>query len=143
MFFFFLIILVITGAPLFFCTLTSFNSVSEPRNQVCVLGAINERFEALCDIHMYVCMCLKVSVNFSQPVRVFVFFHNTELVNIILRILNLEGHTNCMIASKVTTILMLFFFSSKKKLKTIKVGMWGVYPEAIDWNIVLDAQILF
>ena len=33
----------------FFGTLTSLNSISEPNNQVCVLGAINERYEALCN----------------------------------------------------------------------------------------------
>ena len=31
---------------IFCCTLTSLNSISEPNNQVCVLGAINERYEA-------------------------------------------------------------------------------------------------
>ena len=44
--------LVITAAPLFFCTLTSPKSISEPNNQVCVLGAINERYGSLCDVHM-------------------------------------------------------------------------------------------
>ena len=27
--------------------------------------------------------------------------------------------------------------------KTSNVGMWGVYPEAIDWNIALRTQISF
>ena len=75
---------------------------------MCVLGAINERYEALCDVHMYDNICLKVSVNYGQPVRVFVFFHETEWVYLILRILNLKGHLNCMIGSKVTTILTQF-----------------------------------
>ena len=57
-----------------FCTLTSLNSIFEPINQVCVLGAINEPYEALCDVHMYVCMCLKVGVNYDQMVRVGVLF---------------------------------------------------------------------
>ena len=51
----------------------------------------------------------------------------------LLGILNLEEDQNCMIGSKVTTILMPFFFS--KKSKTSNIGMLGVYPEAIDWNI--------
>ena len=29
---------------------------------------------------MSICMCKKVSVNYGQPVRVFVFFHKTEWV---------------------------------------------------------------
>ena len=96
---------------------------------MCVLGAINERYEALCDVRMYVCMCLKLSVNYGQTVRVFVFFHKTEWVYMVLRILNLEGQQNCMIGSKVTAILSPFF---SKKFKTSNVGMWGVYPEAVD-----------
>ena len=31
----------------------------------------------------------------------------------------------------------IFFYS-----KTSNVAMWGVYPEAIDWNISLRTQIL-
>ena len=58
----------------------------------------------------------------------------------VLRILNLEEQQNCMIGSKVTAILSRFF---SKKLKTSNVGMWGVYPEAIDWNIALHTQISF
>ena len=76
---------------------------------MCVLGAINERYEALCDVLMYICMCLKVSVNYGQQERVFVFFHKTECVYMVLRILNLEGHQNWTIGSKVTAILMLLF----------------------------------
>ena len=52
----------------------------------------------------------------------------------VLRILNLEGQQNCMIGSKVTTILPHFLFFNSK---TANVGMWGVYPESIDWNIAL------
>ena len=51
----------------------------------------------------------------------------------VLGILNLEGQQNCMISSKVTTILLMYFFNSK----TSNLGMWGVYPEALDWNIGL------
>ena len=47
----------------------------------------------------------------------------------VLRILNLEGQQNCMIDSKITAILPPFF---QKNSKTLNVGMWGVYPEAID-----------
>ena len=81
----------------FFCTLTSLNSISEPINQVCVLGAINDSYEALCNV----CMCQKVSVNYGQQVRFFFFFHKTEWVKMIFSILNLEGHQNCMIGSRV------------------------------------------
>ena len=81
---------------------------------MCVLGAINERYEALCDVRMYVCMCLKLSVNYGQTVRVFVFFHKTEWVYMVLRILNLEEQQNCMIGSKVTTILSPFFQKFQK-----------------------------
>ena len=58
----------------------------------------------------------------------------------VLRILNLEGQQNCMIGSKVTTILSPFF---SKKLETLNIGMWGVYPEAIDWNIAPLTRISF
>ena len=58
-------------------------------------------------------MCLSVIkvviVDYGQTVRVFVFFHNIECVIMVLRILNLEEHQNCMIGSKVTTILPMFF----------------------------------
>ena len=77
---------------------------------MCVLGAINERYEALFDVRMYVCMCLELSVNYGQTVRVFVFFHKTEWVGKVLRILNLEEQLNCRIGSKVTAILSCFFF---------------------------------
>ena len=63
---------------------------------------------------MYVCICLKLSVNYGQTVGDFVFFHKTEWVNMVLRILNLEGQQNCMIGSKVTTILPPFFQKIQK-----------------------------
>ena len=75
---------------------------------------------------MHVCMCLKLSVNYGQTVGVFVFFDVTELVKMVLRILNLEGQQNCMIVSNVTTILTLFF----QKIKNFKRR--HAYPEAID-----------
>ena len=136
----FFIILVTTAAPHFFCTLTSINSISEPNNPVCVLGTINERYEVLCNVRMFVSLCQKLNVNYGQTIAVFVLFHETEWVYDVLRILNLEGQQNCMIGSKVTTILSPFFF---KKLKTSNIGMWGVYPEAIDWNIALLTWISF
>ena len=58
----------------------------------------------------------------------------------VLRALNLEGQQNGMIGSKVTTILPMLFFS--KNSTTSKVDTWGVYPEAIKWNIALLTQIL-
>ena len=57
----------------------------------------------------------------------------------VLRILSLVGQHNCMISSKVTTILPLFF---QKKSKTSNVGMWGVYPEAIDWVSISEEKEL-
>ena len=81
---------------------------------MCVLGAINNRYEALCNVRMYVCMCLKISFNYGQTVGVFVFFHETEGVNMVLGILNLEGQQNCMIGSKVKTILSPFFQKIQK-----------------------------
>ena len=96
---------------------------------MCVLGAINEHYEVLCVVRMYVSLCLKLSVNYSQTVVVFVFFHETEWVYRVLRILNLEGQQNLLIGSKVTAILPQFIH---KNSKTSNIGMWGVYPEAID-----------
>ena len=83
---------------------------------MCVLGAIDESYEAHYNSHIYDSICLKVSVNYGQPVKVifFVFVHKTEWVNMIYRSLNLEGHQNCTIFSKVTTILTPFF---QKNLK--------------------------
>ena len=81
---------------------------------MCVLGAINERYEALCDVRLYVCMCLELSANYGQMVRVFVFFHKAEWVYMVLRILNLEEQLNCMIGSKVTEILSPFFQKFQK-----------------------------
>ena len=36
-----------------------------------------------------------------------VFLHKIECVNMVLRILNLKGHQNCIINSKVTTFLYM------------------------------------
>ena len=46
-----------------------------------------------------------------------------------------------MIGSKVRAILPPFF--SSKNSKTSNVGIWGVYPEAIDCNIVMHTWTLF
>ena len=100
----FFTILVITAAAQFVLHPSSSNSISEPNNRVCVLRAIEARYEAVFNVHMYVSICLKVSVNYSQPGRVFVFFHTTLWVNSVLRIFNIEGQQNCMIGSKVITI---------------------------------------
>ena len=69
---------------------------------MCVLGVIDEHYEALCDVRMYVSMCLKFSVNYGQTVEVlvFFFFYKTEWVFKALRILNLEGQKKCMIVQK-------------------------------------------
>ena len=86
--------IVTKATPQFFSCLffTSFNSIYETNNQVCVLGAINEGYESLVDVNMYVCMCLKVNV-----------------VYMIVGIFNLEGKKNCIIGSKVTIILPTSF----------------------------------
>ena len=81
---------------------------------MCVLRAINERYEALCDVHLYVCMSLELSANYGQTVRVFVFFQKTDWVSRVLRLLNLEEQQNCMIGSKVTAILSPFFQKFQK-----------------------------
>ena len=60
----------------------------------------------------------------------------------VLGILNLKVNQNCIIGSKLATILTLFF-QKKNKSKTLNVGMSGDYPEAIDWNLALRTQILF
>ena len=84
---------------------------------MCVLGAINERYEALCDILIYVCMCLKLRVNYGQTIGVFCIFHETECFCNFLRILNLEGQEDCMIGLKVTAILPPFFENKILKLQ--------------------------
>ena len=81
---------------------------------MCVLGAINERHEIHSDVRMYVSLCLKLSVNYGQTIAVLVFFHETEWVYMILRILNLEGQQNCIFSSKVTTILQPLFKKNQK-----------------------------
>ena len=60
----------------------------------------------------------------------------------VLRILNPDGQVNCIIVSKDTAVLPPFF-SQQKKSKTLTIGMLGVYPEAIDWTIVVRTQISF
>ena len=54
---------------------------------------------------MYVCMSLKT----AKRQEFLSFFNKAELVDMVLRILNLEGEQNCIIGSKVTKILPLFF----------------------------------
>ena len=67
---------------------------------------------------MYVCMYLKGSVNYDQAIGVFVFFHKTECVNMVLRTLNLERQQNCMIGSKVKKKT---FFFQKKNYQTFQL----------------------
>ena len=73
---------------------------------------------------MYMYVTEIVIVDNGQSLRFFVFLHKIEWVSMVLRILNLEGHQNCMIGSKVIAILMPFF---QKNSKTSNVGMFGVY----------------
>ena len=85
------------------------------------MGAINERYEVLCNVRLYVSLCLKLSVNYGQTVAVFVFFHETEWAYKVLRILNLEGQQNCVIGSKVRAILPQFFQTNLKKTSNIGI----------------------
>ena len=60
---------------------------------------------------MFVCLSviIDVVVDKGQSIRVFVFLHKRKWVCVVLRIPNLEGHQNCMIGSKLTTIFTTFF----------------------------------
>ena len=75
------------------------------------LGRVGHRVAM--SVCMYVCVCMSVIkvliVDNGQSIMFFVFFHETEWVNMVLRILNLEWHQNCMIGSKVATIWTMFF----------------------------------
>ena len=105
---------------------------------MCVLGAIIEHYEALYNVHMYVCMCLKECVNYGHPLRFVVFFHKTKCVNIFLKILNLEGQQNSIIGSKNTTIFLMFFFSPKKSKTS---NLWeGIFVTKITNNFDLSSQ---
>ena len=55
--------------------------------------------------------------------------YKIEWVKMVLGILNLEGHQNCINGSKETTTLPPF--KKTKTKKTSNIGMCGVYPEAI------------
>ena len=63
---------------------------------------------------MSVCMYVFVSVikvvivNTGRSIRFFVFLHKIEWLGMVLRILNLEGHHNSIIDSKVTATLTAF-----------------------------------
>ena len=59
--------------------------------------------------------------------RSFCLFSENRVGQYGFRILNLEEQQNCMMGSKVTTILPPFF---SKNSKTSNVGICGVYPEA-------------
>ena len=75
------------------------------------LGQVGHR------VAMSVCMCVcHKSCNcqlWQNGQSFFSFFsssHKIEWVCMVVRIINLEGHQNSMIGSKVTTILTMFFF---------------------------------
>ena len=73
---------------------------------------------------MYVCQYVpKIKCQFRQNGRIFFFFHKTEWVNVVLRILTLEGQQNCMIGSKVKTILPRFFHKIQE-LQTYACGLF-------------------
>ena len=50
-----------------------------------------------------------VIVYYGKIVRFFVFAHKIKWLNMVLIIINLEGHQSCMIGSEVTTILTTCF----------------------------------
>ena len=62
------------GAKICLKLFSSLNSIVENNSQVCVFRAINECYEELCNVRMYVCMYQTGSVNYGQMVGVFVFF---------------------------------------------------------------------
>ena len=79
---------------------------------------------------MYVCMCLKVSVNYGQPVRVFVFVHK-----------KVSKYGLEVSKSRMTAKLYDWFksynhftndFQRTQKLQANVCG--GAYPEAIELN---------
>ena len=106
---------------------------------MCVLGATNERYEALYNVRMYVCMCLRLSVNYGQMIGVFVFFHKRV------------GQYGFKDSKSRRTAKLHDGFKSynnftaifSKTTKTSNVGMWDVYPEALDCKIALCSQISF
>ena len=76
-------------------------------HQLGPLGRVGHRVAM--SVCMYVCVCLSVIVDNGQSIRFFVFLQKIECVDMVLRILNLEGHQHGMIDSKVMTILTTFF----------------------------------
>ena len=59
----------------------------------------------------YVCVST-VTIYLSIMAKVsgfFVFLYKIEWIGLALRMLNLEGHPNCMTVTKVMTILTMFF----------------------------------
>ena len=54
--------------PYFFCTFTFLNWIFEPKNSVGGFRTTIERYEVLNNIRIYAFMCLKMSVNYGQPV---------------------------------------------------------------------------
>ena len=82
---------------------------------------------------MCVCMCVTkvVIVDNGQSIRFLSFFIKRSKV---LRILNLEGHQNCMIGSKDKTILTIFFFGSGTSLLWIMEDSAG----EVLWLVTCD-----
>ena len=89
-------------------------------------------------------VCLSVIkveiVDYGQTVRVFVFFHKLELLFMVLRILNLEGHQNSLIGSKVITIYQCFSSSRDFHSSWSCIEWWS----GDRWKVTHDMwQILF
>ena len=79
-------------------------------------------------VDMYGCLCMSVIkvviVNNDQSIRCFVFLHKIEWVSMVLRILNLESHQNCMICLKAMTDDFFFYkncLKSFKKCQKLKI----------------------
>ena len=90
---------------------------------------------------LYICLYgAKSKCQLWPTGKSFFHLHKTEWVNMGYRIRNIEGYRNCIIGLKVTTILPMLFLLPLIQ-KTSNVGMWGVYPEAGDWNIALRTHI--
>ena len=65
-----------------------------------------------------------VIVDNDQFIRFFVFLYQIMWPNMVLRILNLEGHKNCTISSKITKILTMF-------LEMINQGIFFIWNQFI------------
>ena len=84
---------------------------------------------------MCVCICLKVSVNYGQPVGVSVLFHKIEWVNMVLGILNLEKSMlsvkgqNMASVNMVKDVTKFIFQISVRKMTHVKKSIVTKDPQ--------------